>query len=212
MKFDKKALRLYAVTDRSWLCGQSLASRAELALKGGATMLQLREKGLPQAELLAEAREMKALCGRYGVPLIVNDSVEAALDSDADGVHLGQGDLCAKKARRLLGPGKILGVSARTAAQAMEAEQNGADYLGAGAMFGTATKADAKALSLGALREICSAVSIPVVAIGGITVENLPLLRGSGIAGIAVVSGIFAQPNIEESCRALCALANEVLG
>lgn len=202
---------LYAVTDRGWLGGETLYSQVEKALKGGATMIQLREKELDEAAFLAEAKQIKGLCRYYGVPFIINDSVKIAEAVGADGVHVGQSDMEAGSARAELGRDKILGVSAESVEQAVLAEKRGADYLGVGAVFPTGTKADADAVSLDTLREICSAVSIPVVAIGGISLENAARLRGTGIRGISVVSAIFAASDIEAASRALRSLAAQIV-
>lgn len=207
----RKALLLYAVTDRSWVGKQTLEEQVEDSLEGGITMLQIREKGLEQEDFLEEAKKMKALADRYQVPLIINDHVEIAKAIDADGVHVGQSDMEAGKVRELLGPDKIIGVTAKTVEQAKRAEAMGADYLGSGAVFGTTTKADAKNMSLDTLKEICASVSIPVVAIGGIQEKNLPQLAGTGIAGAAVVSGIYGQPDIRKACEYLRSLAEEVV-
>lgn len=196
MKFDKKDLLLYAVTDRSWLHGQSLYDQVREALEGGTTMLQLREKELDYSRFLEEGLEIQKLCRSFHVPFIINDNVTLAKEIGADGVHVGQSDMAAGDVRALLGPDKILGVSAQTVEQAVLAEKNGADYLGVGAVFPTGSKADAVEVSHNTLREICSAVSIPVVAIGGITRDNISQLAGSGICGIAVISAIFAQADI----------------
>lgn len=203
MKFAESMLRLYAVTDRSWVGTQTLYEQVELALRGGVTCVQLREKELPPAAFLAEAKELKALCARYGVPLIINDNVELALEVDADGVHVGQEDMDAQDVRGLIGPGKILGVTAKTVEQAQRAQRNGADYLGSGAVFGSTTKWNAKPMSRELLQSICQSVTIPVVAIGGIHRGNIATLAGTGIRGAAVVSGIFAAADIEEECRLL---------
>lgn len=211
MKFDKRALLLYAVTDRSWLGGKTLPERVEESLRGGVTMLQLREKDLDEAAFLDEALAVKTLCERYRVPFCIDDNVELALRCGADGVHVGQSDMEAGEVRRRLGPNKILGVSAQTVEQALRAEAAGADYLGVGAVFPTTTKLDADAVSLDTLRSICSAVKIPVVAIGGIQAENLLRLSGSGIAGVAVVSAIFAAPSPEDAARRLYALAQQAV-
>ena len=211
MKCDKKDLLLYGVTDRSWLGERTLPQAVEAVLKGGATFLQLREKELDQASLLAEARELRTIAGRYHVPFVVNDSVEAALACGADGVHVGQKDLMGRDVRALIGPDKILGITANTVELAVAAERAGADYIGAGAVFGTTTKQDAKSLSLETLREICRAVSIPVVAIGGVNADNLPRLAGTGAAGAAVVSALFAQPDPEEAARRLRHLADRMV-
>lgn len=203
MKFAESMLRLYAVTDRSWVGTQTLYEQVELALRGGVTCVQLREKELPPAAFLAEAKQLKALCARYGVPLIINDNVELALEVDADGVHVGQEDMDAQDVRGLIGPGKILGVTAKTVEQAQRAQRNGADYLGSGAVFGSTTKWNAKPMSRELLQSICQSVTIPVVAIGGIHRGNIATLAGTGIRGAAVVSGIFAAADIEEECRVL---------
>lgn len=203
MKCDKKDLLLYAVTDRAWLGGRTLAEQVEEALRGGATFVQLREKELAGEALLAEAREIQALCRRYRVPFVIDDDVALARQIDADGVHVGQSDMEAQKARALLGEDKILGVSAQTVEQAVLAEQNGADYLGVGAVFPTGSKADAEDVSLDTLRAICRAVSIPVVAIGGIGAHNVEQLRGSGICGVAVISAIFAARDIRAAAAEL---------
>ena len=206
MNISPENLRLYAVTDRRWLGGRTLAQDVASAIRGGVTFVQLREKELDEEGILQEALALKPVCSAYHVPLIINDSVEIALRSDADGVHVGQKDQCAREARRLLGPDRILGVSAATVAEALQAEADGADYIGCGAVFSTSTKTNTRPVSHALLSEICAAVKIPVVAIGGITYENAPLLRGSGIAGTAVVSAVFAQPDIEQAARALHAL------
>lgn len=212
MKLDKRDLLLYAVTDRSWLGGETLAAAVEKALQGGATIIQLREKELAPQLFLEEARVIKEVCRKYGVPFIVNDNVDVALAADADGVHVGQKDMEAGRVRRLFGAGKILGVSAQTVEQAVLAEKNGADYLGVGAVFPTGSKADAEDVSLEELQRICAAVNIPVVAIGGISKDNVLQLAGTGISGIAVISAIFAQPDIREAAATLRKLAEEMVG
>lgn len=212
MNCDKKTMLLYAVTDRAWLGSQTLCEQVECALRGGATCVQLREKELGYEAFLREAVELKSLCGSYDVPLIINDSVEIMLKSGADGVHIGQGDGDVREIRQRIGPDKVLGVSAHSVEQAVRAERDGADYLGAGAVFATGTKPDAGNLSHDALRAICAAVSIPVVAIGGISAANVGKLSGSGIDGIAVVSAVFASENIEKATKALKAITREALG
>ena len=192
----EKSLELYAVTDRHWATEQSLYEQCELALKGGVTFLQIREKNLDSETFEKEALELFALCRKYKVPFVVNDNVELAVKIDADGVHVGQQDMQAQEVRKLLGPDKILGVSAQTVEEAVLAEKQGADYLGVGAVFPTGSKADAIEVPHTVLKEICRAVKIPVVAIGGITKENIIQLNGSGIKGIAVISAIFAQKDI----------------
>ena len=211
MKVSKESLLLYAITDRSWLRGRTLASQVEEALEGGATFLQLREKNLDDAHFLEEARELQALCREHGVPFIVNDNVDVALAMGADGIHVGQHDMEAGDVRKLLGPDKILGVSAQTVDQAILAEQRGADYLGVGAVFPTGSKDDADDVSFEELTAICEAVSIPVVAIGGISLKNVKELAGSGICGIAVISAIFAQNDIKMAAQQLRKETEEML-
>ena len=208
---DKKDLLLYAVTDRSWLGGETLYQQVEKTLKGGATFIQLREKHLDDAAFLEEAVELKELCRRYHVPFVINDNVEIALKMDADGVHVGQSDMEAGNVREKLGPDKIIGVSAQTVEQAVLAEQRGADYLGVGAVFPTGSKDDADDVSHKTLKAICEAVSIPVIAIGGISRNNVMELAGSGICGIAVISAIFAQPDIEAATKELRTLTEEMV-
>lgn len=211
MNCDKKDLLLYAVTDRAWLGDKTLSWQVEKSLKGGATMIQLREKHLDHEHFLKEAKEIKELCRKYQVPFLINDDVDLAVEVDADGVHVGQHDMEAGEVRKKIGPNRILGVSAQTVEQALLAQQAGADYLGVGAVFPTGTKDDADAVSIQMLGEICRAVSIPVVAIGGIGQHNVMQLAGSGICGIAVVSAIYAQPDIQNAASTLHALAKEMV-
>lgn len=208
---DKKDLLLYAVTDRTWLGDETLYQQVEKTLKGGATFIQLREKHLDDAAFLEEAVELKDLCRRYHVPFVINDNVEIALRMDADGVHVGQSDMEAGNVREKLGPDKIIGVSAQTVEQAVLAEQRGADYLGVGAVFPTGSKDDADDVSHETLKAICEAVSIPVIAIGGISRNNVMELAGSGICGIAVISAIFAQPDIEAATKELRTLTEKMV-
>ena len=203
MNCTPEMLRLYAVTDRAWVGRQTLPQQVEAALKGGATMIQLREKQLDDAALLAEAREICALCKAYHVPFILNDNVPLAKLCDADGVHVGQEDLAAAEARRLLGPGKIVGVSAHNVAEAQKALADGADYLGCGAMFTTHTKKNVHVITRELLTEVCASVPIPVVAIGGIHKDNLLTLAGTGIAGVALVTAIFGAEDIAKECTEL---------
>lgn len=211
MNCDKKDLLLYAVTDRAWLGDKTLSWQVEESLKGGATMIQLREKHLDHEHFLKEAKEIKELCRKYQVPFLINDDVDLAVEVDADGVHVGQHDMEAGEVRKKIGPNRILGVSAQTVEQALLAQQAGADYLGVGAVFPTGTKDDADAVSIQTLGEICHAVSIPVVAIGGIGQHNVMQLAGSGICGIAVVSAIYAQPDIQNAASTLHTLAKEMV-
>ncbi len=208
---DRAALLLYAVTDRAWLNGRTLVHDVEEALKGGATMLQLREKDLDYDAFLAEAHEIKELCKQHRVPFIVNDNVDIALACDADGAHVGQSDMEALKVRERLGPNKIIGVSAQTVEQAILAEKSGADYIGVGAVFTTSTKKDADFVPYDELKAICAAVSIPVVAIGGIYADNIDSLAGSGIDGVAVVSAIFAEKDIKAATERLRGLVEKVV-
>lgn len=211
MKNDNSMFLLYAVTDRQWLEGRTLEEDVEKALKGGVTLVQLREKKLAFEEFCREAEKIQKLCRSYGVPLIINDNVKVAKAVDAEGVHLGQGDMSIAEARQILGEGKIIGATARSKEQAIKAEQDGADYVGSGAVFGTSTKSDAVKMSLETLKDICKSVKIPVTAIGGITKENVSELKGTGIAGAAVVSGIFAESDIYNSTLELKRKIEEVV-
>lgn len=212
MNCDRKDLLLYAVTDRHWLKGETLCQQVEKALRGGVTFLQLREKNLGQEAFLEEAVELQKLCRQYRVPFVINDNVEIALEMNADGVHVGQSDMEAGRVRARLGSDKIIGVSAQTVEQALLAEKQGADYLGVGAVFPTNSKEDAVEVPFETVKEICRAVHIPVVAIGGISRENVMQLSGSGIDGIAVISAIFAQKDIEAAAVELRALTEKLVG
>lgn len=211
MKCNSEMMRLYAVTDRAWTGTQTLMEQVEAAIKGGATCIQLREKKLSEDEFLTEAVEMKKLCSRYGVPFIVNDNVEIAIKCGADGIHVGQKDMEAGNVRALVGDDMTIGVSAQTVEQALAAQAAGADYLGVGAVFGTTTKPDANAVSIETLKEICAAVSIPVVAIGGINRMNMMKLSGSGVDGVALVSAVFAAEDIARECSALRELSEKMV-
>ena len=200
---NTQQLRLYAVTDRSWLKpGETLAEVVETLLKAGVTCVQLREKGAEDALILQEARELKALCHRYGVPFLVNDRPDLAQAVGANGVHVGQEDTGLTEARNLLGPNALLGGSAHTVEEALAAQAAGADYLGCGAVFGSSTKHNVSQMPLETLTAICQAVDIPVVAIGGVSLDSLPLLAGTGIAGVAVISGLFAAEDKTEAAQA----------
>ena len=196
-------LLLYAVTDRAWLVNETLYEQVEKSLKGGVTFVQLREKKLDEESFLQEAIEIKELCKKYNVPFVINDNVDIAIKMDADGVHVGQSDMEAGDVRKKLGPDKIIGVSVQTVEQAILAEKHGADYLGVGAVFPTGSKDDAEDVPFETLKAICEAVSIPVIAIGGITKDNVKELAGSGICGIAVISAIFASKDIEAATKEL---------
>ena len=204
-------LELYAVTDRHWLGNQTLLEQVQEALDGGATCIQLREKQLDDKTFLQEAIEIQKLCKEYHVPFIVNDNVEIAKDMHADGIHVGQSDMEALDVRKALGNDVILGVSAQTVEQAKKAEAHGADYLGVGAVFPTGSKDDAEDVSYETLKAICEAVSIPVIAIGGITQDNVKDLAGSGIVGIAVISAIFAQKDITQATKDLKQATEQML-
>ena len=211
MNCTAEMLRLYAVTDRAWVGRQTLTQQVEAALKGGATCVQLREKHLDDTDMLAEAKTISALCRAYHVPFILNDNVPLAKLCGADGVHVGQDDLSAAEARRLLGPDKIIGVSAHNVAEAKKAFADGADYLGCGAMFPTHTKTDTNVISRQVLADVCASVPIPVVAIGGISGENVGKLAGSGICGVAVISAIYAAQDVKAAAADLKATVKEML-
>ena len=211
MKCDKKTMLLYAVTDRAWVGKQSLYQQVESALKGGATCVQLREKELDEETFYEEAVAISALCRQYGVPFFINDNVEIAVKCHADGIHVGQEDMAAAQVRQRVGDGMMIGVSVHSVEEALEAVRNGADCLGVGAMFSTSTKTDINVLSKETLRDICAAVDIPVVAIGGIHKSNLSQLAGTGVDGVALVSAIFAADDIESECHLLRKLAEEMV-
>lgn len=212
MKFSKDMLLLYAVTDRSWVGRQTLYEQVEDALKGGVTIVQMREKHLPREEFLAEAIQLRELCHRYQVPLIINDNVEVALESGADGVHVGARDASVAEIRRRVGADFIIGATAKTVEQAQAAQVAGADYLGVGAVFPSPTKTNAIRITGEQFKEICASVSIPAVAIGGISLQNAVELQGGGMAGIAVVSAIFGAENIREDTLRLKEIARQVVG
>jgi thiamine-phosphate pyrophosphorylase len=207
MNFTGKNLLLYAVGGANGTEKNKFFADLESALKGGITCFQLREKHLPFEEFLAEAKEVKKLCAKYSVPLIINDNIEIALLSGADGVHVGQDDMNISEARKIAGDKLVIGVSAHNVEEALLAEKNGADYLGSGAVFGSRTKSNVHTLPLETLKNICSSVKIPVVAIGGINKDNILQLSGSGINGAALVSAIFGATDIESECRMLKKLA-----
>lgn len=207
MKCDKRYMLLYAVTDRAWTGEQTLCEQVEAALKGGVTCVQLREKEMDETAFLQEAKDICALCHRYGVPFIVNDNVDVAIACQAAGIHVGQEDMAAGEVRRRVGDAMLLGVSVHTVEEARRAVRNGADYLGLGAVFPTSTKTDVDQMTNETLRAICDAVDVPVVAIGGINRGNLLKLSGSGVDGVALVSAIFSAEDIEDTCRKLRLLA-----
>ena len=211
LKLDSKSLLLYAITDRAWLKGKTVAEAVEEAILGGATCIQLREKNLSDEEFLKTAMDVKAVTDKYNIPLIINDNVDIAVRVGADGAHIGQDDEEIKSAREKLGADKIIGLSAATVEEAVQAEQSGADYIGVGAVFNTLTKLDANTVSFETLKEICNTVKIPVVAIGGISKDNALQLAGTGIEGISVVSAIFAQNDIKTAASELLELAKKII-
>lgn len=210
MKLRSEQLRLYVVTDRSWLKGRSFVKQIEQIAQSGATMIQLREKGLELSEWIQRAKEIRQITRRYQIPQIINDNVQVCLESDSDGVHLGQGDQSIWQARQQLGPNKIIGATAKTIQQALQAQQEGADYLGVGAVFGSSTKSDAIPISIQTFQQVKEAVSIPVVAIGGIGPQNVMQLKYTKTDGIAVISAIFAAENIGKATKQMRAYAEEV--
>lgn len=210
MQFHKEQLLLYAVTDRAWTGRQTLLEQIELALKGGVTIVQLREKDLDAASFVEEAKRAVTLCHQYGVPLLINDNVQVALDSGADGVHVGIEDMPVSEIRKCVPKDFIIGATAKTIEQAKLAEESGADYLGVGAVFPSPTKKNAIRITNAQFRAICESVRIPAVAIGGISRDNVMSLRGSGMNGIAVVSAIFGAEDIEEATKDLLEKAREV--
>ena len=211
MKCGKRHMLLYAVTDRAWVGKQTLYEQVEAALKGGVTCVQLREKELDEVAFLQEAKDICALCRRYNVPFIINDNVEIAIACGADGIHVGQEDMAAGKVRRRVGDSMILGISVHTVEEARQAVQDGADYLGLGAVFPTSTKMDGEQMSSETLQTICNAVDVPIVAIGGSNRDNLLKLAGSGVDGVALVSAIFSAEDIESICRKLRTLSERMV-
>ena len=211
MKLENKTMLVYAVTDRTWLNGNTLEQQVEQAIKGGATLIQLREKELSYTAFLEQAIQLKKVTDKYHIPLIINDNVDVAKAVNAEGVHVGQKDMEAGAVRQKLGENKIIGVSVQTVEQALLAQKQGADYLGVGAVFSTSTKLDASEVSFETLQKICDAVSIPVVAIGGINAQNIMQLKNSGIDGVAVVSAIFAQKDILQATKELTNLAKQIV-
>ena len=211
MKLNKDSMILYAITDRSWLDEKSLAQEVEEAIKGGATFIQLREKNLAFDEFLSIAKDVKKITDKYKVPFVINDNVDIAVEVDADGVHIGQGYEVINEARKKLDKDKIIGLSAHTVEEALNAQKNGADYIGVGAVFNTSSKSDASSVDLDTLKEICASVNIPIVAIGGINEYNILELKGSGIDGVAIISAIFAKTDIQKAAKSLFNLSSQVV-
>ncbi|MGI6401122.1 MAG: thiamine phosphate synthase [Thermoguttaceae bacterium] len=202
-------LLLYAITYEN-IELETLLRQVEETLEGGATILQLREKTIDKEDYLFRAIAVKKICDRFNVPFIVDDAVEVAAECNASGVHLGQSDIDTASARKILGPDKIIGASAKNVDEALVAQENGADYIGCGAIYETNTKEDHTEASIEMLTRVCAAVSIPVVAIGGIKEHNMTPLKNSGVVGVAVVSGIFAAPDVKETTRAFRAKAEKL--
>lgn len=211
MKCDKGMMLLYAVTDRTWVGKMSLYEQVEAALQNGVTCIQLREKELDEVSFLAEAIEHAKLCKQYKVPLIINDNVDIAIKCGADGIHVGQEDMQALDVRKRVGNDMIVGVSVHSVEEALEAVADGADYLGLGSVFSTSTKLDVELMPPETLRAICNSVDIPVVAIGGITKNNIMQLSGSGVDGVAVVSAIFGAEDPGKATAKLRALAEKMI-
>lgn len=202
-------MSLYLVTDRRWL-KESLCQAVEKAIQGGVTCVQLREKNLSQIDFIEEGKQLLDICHQHHIPLIINDNIDVMIKVQADGIHVGQNDMDAKSVREIIGPDKILGVSVRTVQQALKAQEDGADYLGVGSVFITQTKDDAQKVNIHTLRDICHAVDIPVIAIGGICQDNILELKESGIDGVAVVSAIMAQDDILEATHDLKRLTKQL--
>jgi len=212
MKIRKEDMLLYAVTERSWLGEGSLAEVVERLLIGGVTCVQLREKNLSHEEFVAQGLELKAICEKFCVPFIINDNIQVALEVDADGVHIGQADMQIQCARELLGSDKIIGISAHNVSEAVAAWEQGVDYLGCGAVFGSSTKTDVTTLDHQVLTDICKEVPLPVVAIGGIDERNGGQLAGIGVDGIAVISALFAKADKVAAAREMKDIARVVAG
>lgn len=211
MRLDKKYMQLYAVTDRAWTGNKTLYEQIKEALENGVTCVQLREKNLDEASFIEEAKKISVLCRQYNTPFIVNDNVNVAIASNADGIHIGQEDMGLKDVRKIVGENMIIGISVHTVEEAKFAQENGADYIGIGAVFETSTKNDVEVIPYEKVKSICDAVDMPKVAIGGINAENILKLRGSGIDGVAVVSAIFGAKDIGKATKELYTLSNNLI-
>ena len=211
MRLDKKYMQLYAVTDRAWTGNKTLYEQIKEALENGVTCVQLREKNLDEASFIEEAKKISVLCRQYNIPFIVNDNVNVAIASNADGIHIGQEDMGLKDVRKIVGENMIIGISAHTVEEAKFAQENGANYIGIGAVFETSTKNDVDVIPYEKVKSICDAVDIPKVAIGGINAENILKLKGSGIDGVAVVSAIFGAKDIGKATKELYTLSNNLI-
>lgn len=211
MKLNKESMLVYAITDRHWTSTQTLEQQVENVLKNGATFLQIREKNMPHDELVKEAICIKEIAEKYNVPVVIDDDIYAVMEAGVDGVHIGQNDIDYVEARKLLGDDKIIGMTAPSVTLAKKAEELGADYIGAGAVFNTSTKKDTKPLELSTLKEICNSVSIPVVAIGGIDHSNVRELKGTDIDGVAVISALFGASDPGEATRELVSIMKDII-
>ena len=211
MKVNKESMLVYAITDRHWTGTQTLEQQVEEGLKNGATFLQIREKNMTHDELVKEAVRIKEIAARYNIPVVIDDDIYAVMEAGVDGVHIGQNDMDYVEARKLLGDNKIIGMTAPSVALAKKAEELGADYIGAGAVFSTNTKKDTKPLELSTLKEICNSVSIPVVAIGGIDHSNVRELKGTDIDGVAVISALFGASNPGKATKELVSIIKDVI-
>lgn len=211
MRLDKKYMQLYAVTDRAWTGNKTLYEQIKEALENGVTCVQLREKNLDEASFIEEAKKISVLCRQYNIPFIVNDNVNVAIASNADGIHIGQEDMGLKDVRKIVGENMIIGISAHTVEEAKFAQENGADYIGIGAVFETSTKNDVDVIPYEKVKSICDAVDMPKVAIGGINAENILKLKGSGVDGVAVVSAIFGAKDIGKATKELYTLSNNLI-
>ena len=211
MKLNKESMLVYTITDRHWTGTQTLEQQVDDVLKNGATFLQIREKNMPHDELVKEAICIKEIAAKYNVPVVIDDDIYAVIEAGVDGVHIGQNDMDYVEARKLLGDDKIIGMTAPSVTLAKKAEELGADYIGAGAVFSTNTKKDTKPLELSTLKEICNSVSIPVVAIGGIDHSNVRKLKGTDIDGVAVISALFGASDPGEATRELVSIMKDVI-
>lgn len=211
MKLNKESMLVYAITDRHWTGTQTLEQQVDDVLKNGATFLQIREKNMPHDELVKEAICIKEIAAKYNVPVVIDDDIYAVIEAGVDGVHIGQNDMNYVEARKLLGDDKIIGMTAPSVTLAKKAEELGADYIGAGAVFSTNTKKDTKPLELSTLKEICNSVSIPVVAIGGIDHSNVRKLKGTDIDGVAIISALFGASDPGEATKELVSIMKDVI-
>lgn len=211
MKFDRKKLKMYIITDRYWLNGRDLSKQVEEAILAGATFVQVREKGISDDEFVAIAKDIKKVTDKYNIPLVINDNLNVAIRVNADGVHIGQSDENLLEARKKLGESKIIGVTAKNIEQTLAAYNNGADYVGIGAVYSTNTKENVEVLSHQEIKNCCTCCDIPVVAIGGINKNTMHLLNDTGVDGVSVISAIFASDDITKSTKELVNSVEEIL-